>query len=57
MNGDHPRADELRNQLIALARAYGDPVQDCIAKWFGQWRNYSGQPDVSSQYIAAGVKN
>jgi len=25
-------------------------VQDCIAKWFGQWRNFSGQPDVSSMY-------
>ncbi|MCK4900868.1 MAG: DUF4976 domain-containing protein, partial [Anaerolineales bacterium] len=57
MKGSHPLADELRQQLIALARAYGDPVQDCIAKWFGQWRNYSGQPDVSSQYIAAKSKS
>ena len=50
MDGEHQKADKLRQQLIALARVYGDPVQDCIAKWFGQWRNYSGQPDVSSQY-------
>lgn len=50
-DGDqHPRTNELREQLIALARQYDDPVQDCIAKWFGQWRNYSGQPDVSSAY-------
>ncbi len=46
----HPRTNKLREQLIALARQYDDPVQDCIAKWFGQWRNYSGQPDVSSAY-------
>jgi arylsulfatase A-like enzyme len=57
MEDSHPQAGELRQQLIALARAYGDPVQDCIAKWFGQWRNYSGQPDVSSQYIAAKSKD
>lgn len=50
-NGNqHPKAAELQEQLIALARYYNDPVQDCIAKWFGQWRNYSGQPDVSSAY-------
>lgn len=56
IEGDHPKADELRQQLIVLARAYGDPVQDCIAKWFGQWRNFSGQPDVSSQYITNSSK-
>ncbi|MCP4405940.1 MAG: sulfatase-like hydrolase/transferase [bacterium] len=50
----HPRIYELREQLISLARRYDDPVQDCIAKWFGQWRNYSGQPDVSSAYPTAG---
>jgi len=50
----HPRADELREQLISLARHYNDPVQDCIAKWFGQWKNYSGQPDVSSAYATEG---
>jgi arylsulfatase A-like enzyme len=55
-NGDHSRADELRQQLITLSRAYGDPVQDCIAKWFGQWRNFSGQPDVSSQYTTTHLK-
>lgn len=54
---DHPKADDLRRQLIALARAYGDPVQDCIAKWFGQWNNYSGQPDVSSQYTTANSRD
>lgn len=46
----HPRTDELRQRLIDAARHYDDPVQDCIAKWFGQWRNFSGQPDVSSMY-------
>ena len=57
VDGEHPKADQLRKQLIALARAHGDPVQDCIAKWFGEWRNYSGQVDVSSQYIATSAKN
>ncbi len=57
VDGNHPRATEFRQQLITLARKYGDPVQDCIAKWFGQWRNYSGQPDVSSQYIATDAKS
>jgi arylsulfatase A-like enzyme len=47
----HTQADDLREMLIAAARRHDDPVQDCIAKWFGQWRNYSGQPDVSSQFI------
>jgi arylsulfatase A-like enzyme len=46
----HPRSQELQQRLIATARHYDDPVQDCIAKWFGQWRNFSGQPDVSSMY-------
>jgi arylsulfatase A-like enzyme len=46
----HAQADDLRERLIMAARRYNDPVQDCIAKWFGQWRNYSGQPDVSSQF-------
>ncbi len=46
----HPRADELRQQLIDVARRYNDPVQECIAKWFGQWSNTSGQIDVSSMY-------
>jgi arylsulfatase A-like enzyme len=50
----HHRADELREQLISLARQYHDPVQDCISKWFGQWKNLSGQPDVSSTYAVAG---
>ncbi len=50
----HLRADELRQRLIDAARRSNDPVQDCIAKWFGQWRNYSGQPDVSSMHEFAG---
>jgi arylsulfatase A-like enzyme len=49
----HPRADELRQRLINVARRYNDPVQDCIAKWFGQWANYSGQIDVSSMHVVA----
>jgi len=53
----HPRADEVRKRLIDAARRHGDPVQDCIAKWFGQWRNFSGQPDVSSMYEFADEKS
>jgi arylsulfatase A-like enzyme len=48
---EHPRLGELQNLLIQMARTHNDPIQDCIAKWFGQWQNYSGQPDVSSQYL------
>jgi len=47
---NHPQLDQLRGLLIDMARQHNDPVQDCISKWFGQWRNTSGQPDVSSQY-------
>ena len=46
----HPRTDALQEQLIGVARRYNDPVQDCIAKWFGQWGSSSGQIDVSSMY-------
>ncbi len=53
----HPKVDSLREQLIDMARQYGDPVQDCIAKWFGRWQNYSGQPDVSSAYVVEGKTN
>jgi arylsulfatase A-like enzyme len=49
-NANHPKAPELRALLVQMAQAHGDPVQNCIAKWFGQWRGLSGQPDVSSAY-------
>ena len=49
-DANHPRAGELRQRLIDVARRTNDPVQDCIAKWFGQWANYSGQIDVSSMH-------
>ncbi len=51
-----PRVGELQQQLIDVARRYNDPVQDCIAKWFGQWGNTSGQIDVSSMYEFIGHK-
>lgn len=47
----HPQDDHLRGLMIESARQYNDPVQDCISKWFGQWRNTSGQPDVSARYL------
>jgi arylsulfatase A-like enzyme len=50
---EHPAAAALRARLVALAQRHGDPVQNCIAKWFGQWRGLSGQPDVSSAYAIA----
>ena len=50
----HPRLDELQQRLIAASRQHDDPVQDCIGKWFGQWRNTSGHPDVSSMYVTKG---
>jgi choline-sulfatase len=43
-------AEEVQQRLIDVARSYNDPVQECIAKWFGQWTNKSGQIDVSSMY-------
>ncbi len=48
--GSPQEADALRARLVELAQQHGDPVQNCIAKWFGQWRGLSGQPDVSSAY-------
>lgn len=50
-DGHHSRTGELRQRLIKISRQYDDPVQDCISKWYGQWVNASGQPDVSSMYV------
>ncbi len=33
--GSAPQADALRARLVELAQQHGDPVQNCIAKWFG----------------------
>ena len=57
-SNEHPKVDELRAQLIQTAQESGDPVRNCVAKWFGQWRGLSGQPDVSSAYeISAGKRS
>jgi arylsulfatase A-like enzyme len=53
-DGYQPNLDELRQRLIVASRNYDDPLQDCIGKWYGQWRNTSGQPDVSSMYTFDG---
>lgn len=44
------RVEELRRRLEEAAARAGDPLQDCIAKYFGRWENRSGQPDATKMY-------
>ncbi|MFW6270864.1 MAG: sulfatase-like hydrolase/transferase [Bacillota bacterium] len=39
---------ELQTKMIRKSKALGDPLSDCISKFFGSWENLSSQPDVSS---------
>lgn len=44
------RVEELRRRLEEAAVRAGDPLQECIAKYFGRWDNRSGQPDATKMY-------
>ena len=45
-----PKVEELRRRLEEAAIRAGDPLQDCIGKYFGRWENRSGQPDATTMY-------
>lgn len=50
---DPARSDdisELRAALIEETAQLGDPLRDCVAKFYGQWRTGSGQFDATAQY-------
>lgn len=42
--------EHLKILLMQTSKNYGDPIQNCISKWFGHWQGLSGQPDVSTAY-------
>lgn len=41
---------QLRQRIHAASERYGDPLRDCIGKFFGNWRTGSGQVDASRFY-------
>ena len=51
---NHPTSvadlERMRAALIAETAQLGDPLRDCVAKFFGQWRTGSGQFDATAQY-------
>jgi len=50
---NHPTSmadlDRMRAALSAETAQLGDPLRDCVAKFFGQWRTRSGQFDATAQ--------
>lgn len=60
---DNPAAqdkiEELRNRLRKVTAQSGDPLKDCVSKFFGVWRTGSGQIDATSFFddsLTAGLK-
>lgn len=41
---------EMRSALIAETARCNDPLRDCVAKFYGQWRTGSGQFDATEAY-------
>ncbi len=50
------KIEDLRNQIRRAAFDAGDPLRDCISKFFGNWNTGSGQIDAS-KFFDGGKKD
>lgn len=42
------KLDEMRRRLMRVTAETGDPLRDCVSKFFGNWRSGSGQVDATT---------